>query len=563
MGRYYIGLSTSGHDPAFAIADSSGEIIFAEATERFTQVKRAWGIAPDLYDHIAPHLNRIIDTDPNAQFSVSTSWTREKQNIYGDSKTAKASPSTLLIPEEYGLWLLGLQAQIHAGSAHNIKSMFKGRVDEDIKHYDHHLCHALNGVYSASFDNGMVLVVDGEGETGSISLFEMQNRKLKRKWRSWGPGSLGTFYCWLTSLCGFDWVAGEEWKVMGLAAYGVADLSVASLLEQVLEFENGRPVFAEQQTVAKIVEAMQVFKRHHEAPVEKAADLAATAQLVYQRFMCKVLDEVENYKHNNLILSGGCALNSSFNGWLFKTGKFNAIHVPSAPADDGNAIGSAIANYISCTEQSIPSAKNSCYLGTKPNQKAIESTAKNSGWHVKRLKDDSPAFIAEQLSKGKIIGVFRGAAEFGPRALGHRSILADPRSHEMKSIINEKVKGRELYRPFAPIIKEELLSEWFDADQPSPYMAFAYPFHKDKANQVSAVVHEDNTGRVQTVNSTSEPWLYTLLSEFESLSGVPILLNTSFNVMGKPIVHSVEDAVSVFATSGLDGLLLENVYFYK
>ena len=227
MSNYFIGLSTSGHDPAFAIVDSNGSVLFAEASEGFIQTKRAWGVAPDHIDHVAPQLDKIIQADPAAVFYVGTSWTRAKQDLCGDGGGTFAEPSAALVPANLGAWMMGIQAQIHQQSGHNITSVFRDNIGSDIMHFDHHLCHATNAVYSAPFADGLVLVADGEGETGSISLYQLKNRQLKRQWRSWGPGSLGAFYCWLTSLCGFNWVAGEEWKVMGLAALGTPDRDLA------------------------------------------------------------------------------------------------------------------------------------------------------------------------------------------------------------------------------------------------------------------------------------------------------------------------------------------------
>jgi len=426
------------------------------------------------------------------------------------------------------------------------------------------LCHAVNAIYSAPFANALVLIVDGEGENGSVSLYQMENRKLKRLWRAWGPGSLGPFYCWLTTLCGFDWVAGEEWKVMGLAALGTPDLKLAAQLEKLLIIENGRPIFAEQKIFSEVVKLLQGYQRLPNEPIENAANLAATGQFVYQKFMDQIIASLAKYNEENLVFTGGCALNSSYNGLLQANCDFKQVHVPSAPADDGNAIGAALLGWSKVLGKAeMPFSEGACYLGSIPDPQAIEATVKNSAWTSRSFKNDSAKIVAEELASGKIIGVFRDKAEFGPRALGHRSIFADPRPAHMKDIINNKVKGRESYRPFAPMILEDHQSEWFECTRPSPFMAFALKFKPEKSYLVPAVVHADNTGRLQSVNKTTDPWLYALLQEFYMLTGVPILLNTSFNVMGKPIVHSVEDAVSVFGTTGLDGLLLQDTYFEK
>lgn len=564
MGQYFIGLSTSGHDPAFSIVDSNGVVLFAEASERFMQTKRAWGIVPDHIDHIAPHIEKLIKADPKATFHISTSWTRAKQNLGGDGESALAEPSTALVSLSLGRWMLGIQAQIHQNGGHSIRSVYQDYVPGSTMNFDHHLCHATNGVYSAPFDDGLVLVADGEGEVGSISLFRMKGRVLKRLWRSWGPGSLGAFYCWLTSLCGFSWVAGEEWKVMGLAAYGDPDMDLVEQLEKILVIENGRPVLADQSVIDSVAKAVQVHQRLPNEPVDNAANLAATGQLVYQRYMHRIMESLKQYKEENLVLCGGCALNSSYNGSLLTDSLFKYVHVPSAPADDGNALGAALLGWSKVSGVAeIPLLEGACYLGSLPDPKVIEMAVKNSAWRSLKFQSDAPKKIAERLAEGRIIGVFRGAAEFGPRALGHRSILADPRSDSMKDTINMKVKGREPYRPFAPMILEEYQEEWFECSQNSPFMAFASRFREGKSKLIPAVVHADNTGRLQTISKDYEPWLHELLTEFYRLTGVPVLLNTSFNVMGKPIVHSVQDAISVFGTTGLDGLLLEDTYFEK
>lgn len=528
------------------------------------QTKRAWGVAPDHIDHVSPQLEKILQADPHAVFHLATSWTKAKQDLCGDGGSKLAEPSSALISSNIGAWMMGIQAQIHQNSGHSIRSVFRNNCATEVMHFDHHLCHAVNAVYSAPFENALVLVADGEGETGSISLYQMKNRQLKRLWRSWGPGSLGAFYCWLTSLCGFNWVAGEEWKVMGLAAFGTPDMNLAAQLERILLIEDGRPVFAEQDIISEVVEFLQDYKRLPDEPIENAANLAATGQFVYQQYMNRIIAGLAQHNEDNLVLSGGCALNSSYNGLLLANSSFKQVHVPSAPADDGNAIGAALLGWSKISGiAAIPLSEGACYLGSLPDLKTIEATVRNSSWTSFSLKNGSAKKVAEELAKGKIIGVFRGAAEFGPRALGHRSILADPRPAHMKDTINQKVKGREPYRPFAPMILEEHQTEWFECAKSSPFMAFALRFKAEKYSLVPAVVHADHTGRLQSVSKAREPWLYELLQEFYQLTGVPVLLNTSFNVMGKPIVHSVQDAVSVFATTGLDGLLLEDTYFEK
>lgn len=556
MSDYFIGLSTSGHDPAFAIADSTGCVVFAEATERFTQTKRAWGIAPDYVSHIGPEIDKIIQSDSNARFYIANSWKKAKADLPIDSFSG-------LIPSNLGRWMLGLQSQRHHSAGDQVRSLYQERVVGTHLNFDHHLCHAANGVYSAPFGRGLVLVADGEGEVGSVSLFRLNEGQLKRIWRSWGPGSFGAFYAWITQLCGFDWVAGEEWKVMGLAAYGQADENLVEQLERVLLIEDGRPVFADSNLLDEIKGFLQSHLRLPDQPVMNAANLAASGQMTYQRLMDRMLAPLVDYQEENLIISGGCALNSSYNGTLLSSSTFKQIHVPPAPADDGNAIGAALLAYQQITGKPLPNGESSAYLGSMPDRKSIQSVLKHSKWRATQITAANLDVLVQKLIEGNIIGLFRERAEFGPRALGHRSIIADPRKPNMKDLINKKVKFREPYRPFAPMILETHQADWFELSQPSPFMSFALRFKQENAERVPAVVHQDRTGRLQSVSQTSEPWLFQLLTQFHQETGVPILLNTSLNVMGKPIVHSVEDAVAVLATTGLDALVLGDYLIEK
>lgn len=584
MSLYCIGLSTTGHDPAVAIANPSGKIIFAESTERFLQDKRAWGAMPDQPSHLRPIINGIIAGDPAAEFQVATSWSRTKAELPYEQSDSLLDISLIQ-------WMTSLQEQQQAFAGNNLRYIAGERMRSDVWRLDHHLCHAANAVYSAPFDDAACLVLDGEGEIGAATLFRWQNGRLARKWRSWGPGSLGAFYAWLTELCGFNSVAGEEWKVMGLAAYGTPNSDWVAKLTQTLIIEDGRIQWIDRDALREITDYFDTHVCYQGKPYLEAADLAASAQAAYSHFAQKILADVyQQTQCTNLILSGGCALNSSFNGTILAVSPFTQVHVPSAPADDGNAIGAALlawqksqasqSSQTKYTDKDQPESSTaptktllksglpwnhaSPYLGSSPSQKDIANLQQYAApYQVTVCDNDAIAEVAALLAAGKIIGVMRGAAEFGPRALGNRSILADPRDPQMKQNINEIVKGREGYRPFAPVIPEQYVSEWIAQAQPSPYMSFALPWQANKQHLVPAVVHEDGTGRLQTLTDNTAPWLKALTEAFGELTNVPVLLNTSFNVMGKPIIHSVNDAVSVLMTTGLDAVLIENTLISK
>lgn len=559
MSRLHLGLSTSGHDPALALVDETGCIRFAEATERFLQDKRAWGAAPDHVGHLESALSAIGFDPATDELVVSTSWARVKADL-------PVSVSNALLPGSDGLWLRGLQAHAQAAAGDSLLRLGLSETGPEVRHFDHHLCHAVAACHSAPFSDGLCLVIDGEGEVGAASLFRLRDGRLKRLWRSWGPGSLGTFYAWLTGLCGFDWRAGEEWKVMGLAAFGTPDPALVDALESMLVIEDGRPRLPEQAVIDAVVARAHPHARKPSDPIQQAADLAASGQAAYARLVDRILASCADLGERHLVLTGGCALNSSYNGTIRGRFGFDAVHVPSAPADDGNALGAALLSWgQDYPDQSPHSGVSSPFLGTRPDPRLIERTAANCGLGpvTDCAGDGGIAHLADRLVAGRIIGVMRGAAEFGPRALGHRSILADPRPGDMKDRLNQRVKGREPYRPFAPIVPADRVGDWFDRPQPSPFMAFTLPWRAQVRERVPAVVHADGTGRLQTVEAQTDPWMSGLLDAMDARTGVPIVLNTSFNVMGKPIVHSVQDAMAVLATTGLDGVLLEDVLIEK
>ncbi|MGZ8243703.1 carbamoyltransferase C-terminal domain-containing protein, partial [Methylomagnum sp.] len=299
---------------------------------------------------------------------------------------------------------------------------------------------------------------------------------------------------------------------------------------------------------------------------EAAANLAHTGQ----RFFVETVNQLLTNLHglgisDNLVLGGGCALNSVGNGQILAATPFKALHIPSAPADDGTALGAALLAYhADHPGQPVESDPLTPYLGSRVDDAAAARFAYYAGLPVQHLPGGAivPA-AAALLAEGKIVGWVQDRAEFGPRALGNRSILADPRPADMGEKVNIEVKFRERFRPYAPAILHEYGPDYFEDYQESPYMDRTLSFRPAAQTKVPAVVHVDGTGRLQTVKQDWNPRFHALLTEFHRLTDVPVLLNTSFNVMGKPIVHSVEDAFGVFLGSGLDGLVIGDYLFTK
>jgi len=351
---------------------------------------------------------------------------------------------------------------------------------------------------------------------------------------------------------------------MGLAPYGKVDPNLYDLLRPLVQVD-GLELCSASDEARRIGELLRRRRPVGSSPLE-AADLARTGQQVF----CEVSAELLNHFHalglsDNLVLGGGCALNSAWNGQILGATPFKELFVPSAPADDGNAAGAAwLAFQEDNPDAAVGGRLHSPYLGSKMSRKGLERLVEFSGLSPKRLAADEIApTTAKLLAKGAIVGWVQGRAEFGPRALGNRSILADPRKADIKDRLNAQVKYREEFRPFAPAVLEQHGHEFFAEYQPSPYMERALPFLADAKDRVPGVVHVDGTGRLQTVTSEFNPRYHDVIACFGQITGVPVVLNTSFNVMGKPIIHSVEDAIAVFQTSGLDALVIEDLLFVK
>lgn len=351
---------------------------------------------------------------------------------------------------------------------------------------------------------------------------------------------------------------------MGLASYGKVDQKLYDLIRPLIKV-NGLQLKEGSKTGANY-KALHGMRRQAGIPALEYADFAASAQLIFSETLFQLLRNIYELRvSEHLIFSGGCALNSSANGAIIENTPFKEVFVSSAPADDGNAVGAAYRAYM----EHNPYAKRGDgvhhpYLGSSMTSSSFDRLKRHCGFRSEEL-DDETLFrtMAMALADGKIVGWTQGRAEFGPRALGNRSILADPRRLGVKERINAEVKFREEFRPFAPSILHEYGDEYFHNYQFTPYMERTLRFKDAVKAKVPGVVHVDGTGRLQSVTRKLNPRYYDLIKAFQDITGVPVLLNTSFNVMGKPIIHSVEDAVAVFQTTGLDLLVIDNTVFVK
>ncbi len=574
--RYTIGLATTFHDPAIAIVAPDGVVLFAEATERYLQYKRAPNCEPDLAPRMASLIARWIPE--GAEVAVATSWGEQFTEFLAGSARAGAfdlgtladlSPelNRSFVPERaeraFVASLHLAQQRAGLGTLLGLDRAGGGRRFGGLTRHGHHLSHAAYACGTSPFAEAACLVVDGMGETGASALYTYREGRLTEMRRQSGRGSIGFLYGLVTDLAGFDQSAGEEWKIMGLAPYGRPDPELEGLLRRLYRIVGGRLGFADSATIREV--AGEVARRRPGEFATGWGELARAGQIVFEEMMDVLLAEAGALVGSpNLVLAGGCALNSSFNGKIVGRHGIARLHVPSAPADDGNAVGAA---WLALAEHDPafrpPPGPASPYLGSTVSTEPLERMAASEP-RLRRLGHDGVIeAAAEILADGKLLGWVQGRAEFGPRALGNRSILADPRPADAKDLINAKVKYREAFRPFAPSILAEHGPDWFEAYQDSPYMERTLTWREEVRGRVPAVVHADGTGRLQSVTAERNPLYAALIRAFAARTGVPILLNTSFNIMGKPILHSTEDAILMFTTTGLDALVVEDWLLVK
>ena len=435
----------------------------------------------------------------------------------------------------------------------------------------HHLSHAASAYYSSPFDEAAVLTVDGVGEwtTCSLGVGRGNHLALKREIRF--PHSLGLLYSAITGYLGFK-VNSGEYKVMGLAPYGEpryrAELGKLLAVRADGSFALNLDYFAYAGGLRMFNRRLErLFGRKARAPDEPVEafhkDVARSLQEATEDAMLALAHAAHRETGAKaLCLAGGVALNCVANGRIVREGPFESVFVQPAAGDAGGALGAA--QLLAHNVRGEPRHPlTHAYLGPTGRPEESRALAATLGVPYADFTGDPDGLlraVVERLGRQEVVGFFHGRMEFGPRALGHRSILADPRSPEMRDRVNEKVKMREGFRPFAPAVPEERCAEWFDLDVPSPYMLLTAPVLR---REIPAVTHVDGSARVQTVSRASSPRFHRLLELWGESTGCPVLVNTSFNVRGEPLVATAQDAYRCFRGSGLDALVLDDLLFDK
>jgi carbamoyltransferase len=462
-----------------------------------------------------------------------------------------------------------------------------------IHHVEHHVAHLGSAFFVSPFDKAAVVSVDGFGDFVGAMWGYGEGNKLEVEDRIFFPHSLGLFYLALTQYLGFP-KYGDEYKVMGLSSYG--EPSYLDKMRQIvlldnngkfnlnldyfihhsegitMTWEGGEPKMGP--VYSKVMEkALGPARHYRDEPITKHhEDIAASMQSMYEEAFFNLLNYVyKETKTPYLCLAGGCAMNSVANGKIFDKTPFREVYIQAAAGDAGGALGAAYYVWHQILNKPRDFVMEHAYWGPGFTEEEVEKLLKlrseeleKNKCEIKKIenKDELCRETAKEIADGKVVGWFQGRMEWGPRALGNRSIVVDPRRAEMKDVLNARIKRREPFRPFAPSILFEKTGEYFEKDYPDPFMIKVYPVRPEKRSVIPAVTHIDGTGRLQTVRRKDNPLYWQLIKEFENLTGVPVVLNTSFNE-NEPIVCTPQEALDCFLRTKMDVLVLGNFFITR
>jgi len=567
--KYYLGIGGFAHDCAAALFRND-ELIAAAPEERFTRVKHQGGIP---WNAVQFCLDQA-DIEPGDVSVVCHSFTRRNILQYAMSKLAGSfrHPEILLKntgTQEKGrrLYRLAVLVAENEFGLRQLKTKFSRSRHQFVYHHD---AHAAAVFLTSPHQSATVLVLDSNGDGASTTLYDARDRKLRRFLSIPFPHSLGNFYATFTKYLGFT--GGDEYKVMGLASYG--EPRFQEQIRQMFEWESATAYrlklqYFTHQGIAGSTQFSHSLVDKLGAPIiydgtldQRAADIAASVQFALEEIVTRMLVNSE-VNAKVLCIGGGVAQNSVLNGKLALTGDYETVHVPPWVTDAGTAIGAAA--YVAHQDGFEPVVPEHDYWGPEYDDHDIEGALGRIKVVARKIdaKERLLNTVVEKLIAGKIVGWFQGRSEFGERALGNRSILADPRLPEMKDLVNERIKFREEFRPFAPSILADSFSDYSVCSHASPFMTHVFKIKSEKRDVIPAVTHVDGTGRFQTVTWKSNSLYYELIDTFRRKTGVPVVLNTSFNVKGEPIVCNPVDALRTFYNCGMDVLVMENYLVEK
>ena len=566
---YVLGISCYYHDSAAALL-KDGKVVAAVEEERFSRIKFdddfpknaiGWclnqeGITAEQIDCVAFYDKPIL-----------------KFERLLDNYLAVAPKGLYSFLDVIPKWIhkrLWIKSQI----SKTLKN-FKGKIIFP----EHHLSHAAHAFFTSPFNEAAILTVDGVGEWSTTTFGSAYDTKIVLTNDIRWPHSVGLFYSAFTYFLGFK-VNEGEYKLMGLSSYGKPKY-YDKIMDELIDVKTDGSIHLNMKYFSFTYDKVMTNKnfsdlfgippRNHDSKTEQIHyDIGASAQLVLEEILLKMVNHVyEKTKTNNLCLGGGVALNGVANYRILKESSFQNIHIPPSPGDAGSAVGAAQYLYYSYHKQdrkviddTTKRVIENVYVGPSYSSNKIKKFLDGKNIEYEMFGDEQLVKnCAKLIAEGNVVGWYQGKMEWGPRALGNRSILADPRRKEMKDILNEKIKHRESFRPFAPSILEEHVSEYFDMNIPSPYMLMVAPVKKP--DKIPAVTHVDGTGRLQTVSKNSNALYYKLINEFYNLTGIPVIINTSMNVKGEPIVNTPEQAYNMLTKTDMDCIFLRNFLVKK
>ena len=553
---YIIGISAYYHDSS-ACLFKDGHLLFACEEEKFTGIKHDSSFPKET-------LNYIFKKYKLTKKDIEVICYYEDPKIKLDRVIKTIKPQLFKNP------LYSLKSYLNIKS--NIRDLKKNlsKYSDKIFYSTHHKSHQYYSFYSSDFDKSICLSIDGVGEWETLSVGFADSNGIDYLPISLYPHSVGLFYSAMTSFLGFKPNEGE-YKMMGLASYGNPDYHMDKV-RKLITYKNGKlqcnmDVFCWDKSNKimfneNLLELMEMDPRSVNDSIEPIhKDLAASVQKRYEEILFEIIKSISISDYSsNLCLSGGCAYNGTANGKIVNETYINHLWTPPAPSDAGSSIGACL-NYLVTNKKLKTRLTRNPFLGPEYLHNTVVNSLKGIK-HFKFISEDSLIrYVAKKLKEGKVVGWFQGHCEFGSRALGNRSILADPTIDGMKDRINKVIKKREGFRPFAPMVAKSKQNEYFEMTEDVPYMNQVVKVKPEYRDILKAVTHVDGTARVQTVYRNTT--IHNLLLEYEKLSGFPILLNTSFNIKDKTMVLTPNDAIETFFDTDMDLLVINNYIIFK
>lgn len=568
---YILGLNAF-HGDSSACLMKDGKVLVALEEERIRRIKHWAGLPVEAIRYCLQDAGITIDQVDHITISRDPKANAMKKVIHTIKN--RVSPKAILDRLTNSRKVASIKTQLAQGLG-----VSESLIRAEIHNIEHHRSHLASAFFVSPFEKAAIVSIDGFGDFTSTMIAVGNGNQMEVLGSVNYPHSIGVFYTAFTQFLGFPHY-GDEYKVMGLAPYGeakymdkvrqVIHATPDGLFKLNLDFfmhhreginmswEGGEPhigsVFG-----PKFEEVFGQARQKQDELTQYHRDLAASVQRVTEELIYHILTHLQKRTGLDAVcIAGGVAQNSVANGKLLRNTPFKKIYVPPAGHDAGTSIGSALYLYNQLLKEDRPAVMRTASLGSHFSSDEIEAFLKTQPVSFKKLNDQELYDTVTQcIIDGGVVGWFQGRAEFGPRALGHRSILADPRREDAKDILNLKIKRRESFRPFAPSILAEQAPVFFEGSDDVPFMEKVYPIKEEKRALIPAVTHVDGSGRLQTVDAKNEPKYHALISTFHQKTGVPILLNTSFNE-NEPIVNSPANALDCFLRTKMDMLVLEN-----